>query len=231
MLRARLLTCSALLVLAAGTARAEYVYTFDSSTYTAAPGSTVTANVYLLGTGGDASELYNYGLLAAGIGIHWSAGNPAPSQLAYVASPSDIIPNSAVFDDTPSTEIIGPDQTAHTAGFSEDINNSNGGAGGAYNDPPANTSYQILLGSFIFTVGNTVGDKTVISLYDLNPGSTDTLTNAGTSVDDTNPGYGSAVIKVAGAAVPEPSSLVLLATGGLCLLARARIRRRPARAA
>lgn len=62
-------------ILAAGTARAEYLYEFGKSSYTVLPGDTVNVSVYLVETG--TTELTSSGLVGADFLVDWSGNSAA----------------------------------------------------------------------------------------------------------------------------------------------------------
>jgi hypothetical protein len=186
----------ALGILACGAARGAltYSYVFDQSTYTVTPGGQVSVQVILQETGapGDVFVLApgGVGLSSAGVLVTF------PGTVATVQSFADIQPNSA-FNQPPGEAL--------STTFATFIASGSTPVTGTMVTP---TTYDLLLGTFVFTAASTPGSGTITAPSQAHGAATST--NQSLSIASAT-----ATIDVAPAvvAVPEPAN-VLTVLGG-----------------
>ena len=178
------------------TLQAGLIYEFDdlngnpTATFSTSIGSTVDVRVYLKETPGT-SFLADEELFGASVRVTFNS----PSGIAAVLNDTDIFPNPGFSDLSPP-----PSVSAIDAGFT----------GSVGLDPflTVDANNRIFLGMFRFT-GQSVGTVN-LSALDRDSGSDDTITGQGTVLDSLI-NSGSATLSVNSlAAVPEPSSLLLM---------------------
>lgn len=216
-----------------GSVQAGPIYTlrFEQSEYTVDAGDTVAVRVFLREdvSDGSTSLLKNTGLIGAGVQINWN------NELAAVASSSAILPNLGVggFLDNVNTSSTSQSATFLAAGSASLTENI-----GLRPDPVLATGtgplYDIFLGTFRFTAGALGGDTTLTgtrrTLGVPVGSSSQDLVGADfppTVLDDVVL-TGTATIHVITPvhAVPQPASLMLLATASASLLGYGYCRRR-----
>lgn len=215
-------------LLAAGQAQAgiSYSYVTDQTSYSGAVGTTLSVNVYLLETlTGSSSSLItaNSGLAAAGAGINVATGSTGSSTVKSFAE------NSSGFSVNGGNYIN--QNGGNNAEFQELIGVSVPGVG--LGNGNGATSQEVYLGTLTVTVGagTTKYDLSSLTNDTINgalggPGSDTTVTkNPVDNLDASGATWTGAdsasdtVFSVNGAAVPEPSSVILtgFAVAGLAL--------------
>lgn len=179
------------------------VYSFDQAGFTVNAGGTVDVDVYLEQTGGD-TILTDDGLFGYGVRLLFNTP-PIPSDPAAVLAESDILANPA-FDDAAFATV-------------ELISGESAGASGSVLDPFSPlVGSRILLGTFTFTGGNTVGEVTNLTATDFS-GLDETISGLGTPLDSmVQDGFATITVT----AVPEPSSILILFAGGVAAIMRRR---------
>jgi hypothetical protein len=188
-----------MILLSTNQASADFVYVFDQFDYRVKPNQEFDVRVFLEQTDPTDSDPVNLstdGLISASVEVNFS--NSTGSDPAEVLALSDIIPNPQ-FDDTG----IGAEFELNpgvSAGFADGVQD--------VNDPL--TGSNILLGTFRFTAGGTLGEVTSLVATDLRP-LQDTVAGDEdrTALDDTGVGIlnGDARVTV----VPEPGAWMALA--------------------
>lgn len=191
----------------ASNAGQSFSFEFDRTNYVVAPGGVVNVQVLLRQSGvadaGDTNILGGLGAVGmTGTGVRVTFG--AGANDAQVLSPSDIAGN-------PGFDNFGfPPFTSASSGSALLSQSTSGTPLLGQNVAP--DTYDLLLGTFTFTVGSVPGQVTTIGAsIPLSPNSSDNI--AATSPDPTvltNIASAGATITVQGGGlVPEPSSLLL----------------------
>ena len=198
----------------------QYGFHFDQSQYFVAAGSTVNVKVYLRESfdPGDTTLLDTEGLFGGGVRVFFNEA-PIPSVPAEVLTLADIIPNGG-FDDTVTLKdlVVGT-----SAGFTSNVGTSPLPVGA---DVGA-TFHQVLLGSFTFTAGLNPGEITHLRATDFDVSLDDFVTNNSLTVLDSLIRDSTATIVVDGVqAVPEPSSILIIAATCMTFLCYRRTRKK-----
>jgi hypothetical protein len=186
-----------------------YSYAFDQPNYRVTAGGTVEVKLFLQedDSAGGSAFLKNVGLIGAGVLVTFD--DPTATQPAQVLSTADIFFNLSQFPGPPDPL---PLLTAGvSAGLTEDVGL----------EPPVKASgpgpvYQVCLGTLRFTAGNVAGDVTHLTAARTAADSQDDVgADLPPTVLDSLVQDGAATITVSGpaAAVPEPSSFMLLGIG------------------
>lgn len=207
-------TLIALLGLPAASARADFIYQFEQSNYTVAPGGTVPVRVFLQET--VTTQLRDEGLFSGAVKVNWDNA-PVPSDPARVLQDADIVPNPG-FNGFTLLE-----RTATSAALYGEIQNN---PADLLHPVETSAPFRILLGTFTFTAGLVNGQVTHLQAKDFDPSLDETVTGQG-HVLDSAISVGTATVTVtAASAVPEPSSVVLALLGGVSLCGYGWLRRR-----
>jgi hypothetical protein len=186
-------------------ARADYSLSFDQANYTVGVGQVFDVRVFLVETPGT-SVLQTDGLFGAGMDLNYNLP-PAvsdPAQVTSVSPPIGLDPTANLF--TSITPSIGSNAGVATLIWDNGIG------------PilfPSNGSNEILVGTFEFTAGLTAGQVTNLSLDIPTTLGGQFVTGVG-DVLDASISVGTATITV-GRSVPEPSSLILVVCGLICV--------------
>ncbi len=202
-------------VLAPSFARAGSTYqvAFDQSTYQVDPGGSVVVSAYLQEqvTGGSTSVLATDGLIGAGMRLSFDVA-PLPSDPARIVSLGDVTLN-----DGPGGFSGGSQSLVLNPGSFVDLTETVDVSSPAVTATDlGNGLFQILIGSFRFTAGSIAGQVTTIQAGDIPGTFQDWITGTGDVLDPLLTA-GTARIEVRGAAVPEPSGLIGLIVGFLCV--------------
>jgi prepilin-type N-terminal cleavage/methylation domain-containing protein len=191
-----------------------YAFAFAQANYLAAPGGTVDVPVYLKETvGSGTSRLDSNGVGMFGAGVVLSFDNPSSTR-AKVLTTADISPNAA-FNDTASGKkavTVATATLSEVTDFSVFVH--------ADNPTPGLGQYLMTIGTFEFTVGSTPGEVTTI-LTGQNPLGDVNITGDIEALDGVITNASMTITTV-----PEPSVLVLLATGLLSLVGCTRQKRK-----
>jgi hypothetical protein len=205
-----------LAALASGQASAgpQYQYVFNQANYTVAPGGSVAVTVSIQETFNpqtDTSLLApgTDGLVGAGVLVQVAA--PLPSSPAQVTNPGAIQGNSA-FNLFQLPQLPAPG-VPNSAGLLELA--SNPVFGTITSQSPTSETVLLPLGTFTFTAGNVSGEVDNLVAMDTTISGTpsaNNVTNSGVVLDSLLQS-GTATITVIGAAVPEPSGMLLVLFG------------------
>ena len=160
-----------------GFSRAASIYSFDQGgVYQVTAGGTVSIPVYLQLDGAELNAAQTEdGMFQVSVRLTENVGLTTASQPAFVASVLDIQPNNTDFDPTFALPVY---TTSSDVGLSVQPTGLPG---------PVTTSGQptgrLLIGNFVFTAGNVVGETTVFDALDPDSLTDDTLTWGGTVLD------------------------------------------------
>lgn len=228
------LVLAGLLGLAASAAPAATSYSYfyttgDQTSFSVAPGGTVTVPLFLQEVNSDQSTnsllASEQGLYSAGISIQYIGGSPANTITGATANS-----NVGGFDDPTSVGVVSSPVSAYIMEFS-------GSAQGALPGPQVDGVSSIYLGSVTFQASSIFGDTTTFELSGTDPiqiGSSVTNSNFYNMDDPTNfqnpPDAaslytGAATSTLTVSAVPEPAVIGFLAAATPVLLRRTRNRR------
>lgn len=196
--------CSAALV---------YSFGFDQANYSAASGSQFTVDLTFTETATAGEQLRFFtsaqGLTSFGpLDVNYTPTFPSPPVLS-VANLGDVVFNSEL-STTTFLVIDNPNSTLQI-----------GGDGSGVKIGANAVSHQVVVASMTFTVLGTAGQQATFSLT---PGLLGNAFYDGEFFPVDPVTYGSATFSVAGAAVPEPSSLLSLTLAGATCLVRLRKR-------
>ena len=191
-------------------ARAGLTLRFDQANYTVGAGQVFDAQVFLV-EGPGTNVLQTDGLFGAGMDLNFNLAPSVsdPAQVTSVAPPVGLDSTANVI--TSITPSVGSNAGVATLIWDNGI--------GPILFPSAGSD-EILVGTFQFTAGLTPGQVTNLSL-DIPTGLGGQFVTGAGDVLDASISTGTATITVA-SAVPEPSSLVLLAGGLICVCGYAR---------
>ena len=182
--------------LIASEGRADYIFTFDRTNYEVAPGETVDVEVSLTQITPVPSDISLDGITDVGVRVFFN--DSPPLDPARVFSIDDIIINP-LFDNNDAL-----------VGNQKDLDSgvSAGFLGAIDFGSPALTGDSIVLGSFRFTAGNSVGEVTNLLVTDFSSADETFANDPTISVLDSFISSSTATITVS--AVPEPGSITLI---------------------
>jgi len=233
------------LVLSAGLAMAvparattySYFYTADQSSYSVAPGSNLTVNLFLkeVNSDGSANSLLasEHGLSYGGVSVHLFSGSTQTTITS--ANPNAGVPPTG-FDDPSSTAIV---NSPNSATITENTDGFPFGSDfvGVEAGPQVNGVSEVLLGTITIHASSLPGQKTIYTADLADPASGSTLTNDNAyDLDDNsdflNPPDAQSLYNSAAptnftiTTTPEPTSLALFGLAALTLTKRPSRKRR-----